>query len=179
MSDQTTRHDRPEQDGGAPRLHIDSDWKAQAQAEKERLARIEAEREKERGARGGGGPDELPPADFKSLVGVLASQALMGLGAYADPQGRVVVDLLGSRFSIDLLGVLEEKTKGNLSDEEAKELGAILGELRSRFVQIATIVAQQSRAGAVGADPSVVGRIDAGRAAPPPGGGRTPIIEVP
>lgn len=179
MSDQTKRHDRPGHDEGASRLHIDSDWKAQAQAEKERLARIEAEREKEREARGGGGPDELPPADFKSLVGVLASQALMGLGAYADPQGRVVVDLLGSRFSIDLLGVLEEKTKGNLSDEEAKELGAILGELRSRFVQIATIVAQQSRAGAGAADPSVVGRIDAGRAAPPTGGGRTPIIEVP
>jgi hypothetical protein len=188
MSDQPTRDDRPRQDerqdgdkaAAGPRLHIDSDWKAQAQAEKERLARIEAEREKEREARGGGS-DDLPPADFKSLVGVLASQALMGLGSYADQQGRVVVDLLGSRFSIDLLGVLEEKTKGNLSDEEAKELAAVLGELRSRFVQIATIVAQQSRAGtgAGAADPSVVGRIDAGRATFPTGGGRTPIIEVP
>ena len=68
-------------------------------------------------------PSKLPQADFKSLMGVLASQAIMGLGAMNDPKtGRVVIDLDGARFSIDLLGVLEEKTKGNLSDEQSKEI---------------------------------------------------------
>ena len=102
-----------------PKLHVDSDWKAQAQAEKERLDReAEATAEKREKTR----PGELPEADFKSLVGLLASQAIMYLGAYGDPKtGRVMVDLNGAQFSIDLLDVLEEKTKGNVSDDEANE----------------------------------------------------------
>jgi hypothetical protein len=81
---------------------------------------------------------------MRALVGSLASQALMGLGAYADPQtGRAMIDLMGSRFAIDLLGVLEEKTKGNLTPEEASELKEVLSELRQRFVQIATMIQQQ------------------------------------
>ena len=130
----------------APKLHIDSDWKAEAQAEKERLAAKAASKAEDKAATGG--PGELPPADFKGLMGILVSQAIMGLGAYTDPEsGGVVVDLPGSRFAIDLLAVLEEKTKGNLTDDEAKELSAVLGELRSRFVQIAQLIAQQQGAG--------------------------------
>ena len=92
----------------------------------------------------GGAPGELPEANFKSLMGLLASQAIMGLGAYPDPEtGAAVIDLVGSKFAIDLLGVLEEKTSGNISDDESKELAEILGQLRSRFVQIADAVAQQ------------------------------------
>ncbi len=129
----------------APKLHIDSDWKAEAQAEKERLAAQAASKAEEKAA---GGPGELPPADFKGLMGILVSQAIMGLGAYTDPEsGGVVVDLPGSRFAIDLLAVLEDKTKGNLTDDEAKELSAVIGELRSRFVQIAQLIAQQQGMG--------------------------------
>ena len=130
----------------APKLQIDSDWKAEAQAEKERLAAKEAEARE--GAEGAGAPGELPEANFKSLMGLLASQAIMGLGAYTDPQsGGVVVDLPGAKFAIDLLGVLEEKTKGNLSEEEGEEISKVLTELRSRFVQVAQLVAQQGEAG--------------------------------
>jgi hypothetical protein len=129
----------------APKLHIDSDWKAEAQAEKERLAAQAASKAEEKGAAAQG---ELPPADFKGLMGILVSQAIMGLGAYTDPDsGGVVVDLPGSRFAIDLLAVLEEKTAGNLTDDESKELAAVLAELRSRFVQIAQLVAQQQAGG--------------------------------
>lgn len=174
--------------GQGPKLHIDSDWKAQAQAEKERLAKLEAEKAKTRGD--APESEELPPADFKSLVGVIASQALMGLGAYADQQGRVVVDLVGSRFSIDLLGVLEEKTKGNLTPDEAKDLQSVLGELRGRFVQIAGMVAQQMKAqggiptASMGGSPDsfgggIAGRIDPRGDGPSRGGGGKPILEVP
>ncbi|MFM1881796.1 MAG: hypothetical protein RJA05_205 [Planctomycetota bacterium] len=122
----------------APKLHIDADWKEQAQAEKEKLSQKIDDSPRQPG------PDELPPADMRALVGSLASQALMGLGAYADPQtGRAMIDLMGSRFAIDLLGVLEEKTKGNLTPEEASELKEVLSELRQRFVQIATMIQQQ------------------------------------
>ena len=127
----------------APKLHVDADWKAEAQAEKERLAAKEAE---STGSGKGkeGAPGELPEANFKSLMGLLASQAIMGLGAYPDPEtGSVVVDLVGSKFAIDLLGVLEEKTSGNVTDEESKELAEVLGQLRTRFVQIADAVTQQ------------------------------------
>jgi hypothetical protein len=159
-----------------PKLQVDSDWKAQAQAEKERLAKLEAEREKERGAKGEAAPEGFPPADFKSLVGVLASQAISGLGMYADEKGRAIVDLEGSRFAIDLLGVLEERTKGNLSEEEAKDLAAVLGELRARFVQLATMVAQQIKAQGAGGPSAAPG---IGLGGPGPGPGRPSIIQTP
>ena len=66
------------QDDTAPKLQIDSGWKAEAEAEKKRLA----EQEKAKEASGDRTqPGQLPKADFKSLMGVLASQAIMGLGA--------------------------------------------------------------------------------------------------
>lgn len=140
-----------------PKIHVDTDWKAQAQAEKERLAAQEQQKAAERGE---AGREKLPPADFRTLVGTLASQAIMGLGAMGDPKsGRVMIDLDGSKFAIDLLGVLEEKTEGNLSDEESKELSQVLVELRNRYVQITQMVAQQAKApgdegGQSGAPPS-------------------------
>ena len=143
-----------------PKLQIDSDWKAQAQKEKERLAKQEQDKAKstppnraedaagkERAGDGPAGPGGLPKADFRTLVGMLAQQAIMGLGVMADQQtGRVVVDLEGARFSIDLIDVLEQKTKNNLSKEEEDELKQILAELRSRYVQISNLVARQMAA---------------------------------
>lgn len=142
-------------DASAPKLHIDSDWKAEAQREKERLTQKERDAKAAEQAKGGKagapggepGAHELPEASFRSLVGMLASQAIMGLGAMADPQSnRVIIDLEGARFSIDLLEVLEQKTKNNLTKEEADELKHILAELRSRFVQISQLVAKQMMA---------------------------------
>jgi hypothetical protein len=144
----------------APKIQIDSDWKAEAQKEKERLARKEHDKPKPAPRAGAdadaagetGEREPLPPADFHTLVGMLAQQAIMGLGVMADRKtGGVIVDLEGSRFSIDLLDVLQQKTKGNLSPEEDQELTQILGDLRARFVQIATLVSQQmSKQGAGG-----------------------------
>ena len=134
----------------APKLHIDADWKAEAQAEKERLSAKEEERTKA-GNDGPGAQGELPEANFKSLMGLLASQAIMGLGAYPDPEtGGAVIDLVGSKFAIDLLAVIEEKTTGNLDEAESTELTQILAELRSRFVQVADAVAQQQANTAAG-----------------------------
>ncbi|MGI9013516.1 MAG: DUF1844 domain-containing protein [Phycisphaerales bacterium] len=129
-------------DEDAPKLHIDSDWKASAQAEKAKLS----EQEKAKAAtRSAGNADQPPEASFTTLVDVLASQAVMGLGAVADPEtGGVVIDPIGSKFAIDLMGVIEEKTKGNLSDEEQAHLKQLLAELRSRFIQIMELVKQQA-----------------------------------
>ncbi len=127
-----------------PKIQVDSDWKAEAQAEKEKLsAAAEAAVEENSQKR-----QALPAADFKGLMGLLASQAIMGLGAVQDREGRgVMVDLEGARFAIDLLVVLQEKTKGNLEEEEQKELDTIIPELQSRFVQISELIAQQAASG--------------------------------
>jgi hypothetical protein len=144
----------PNQPGDqTPKLHIDSDWKSQAQAEKEKLAQQEAEA-KARAEQGG--EDEMPPPDFRGLMGMLASQALMYMGGIADPQsGRPIFDPVYAVHMIELLGVLEEKTQGNLSEEESKELTGVLHELRSRYVQIMQMVAaqQQKQGGGTGPAP--------------------------
>ena len=143
-----------------PKIQIDTDWKAEAQAEKERLAKKESEADPGERPR----PGELPKADFRTLVGAVASQAFISLGALGDPKsGRVVVDLPGAKFAIDLLGVLAEKTKGNITEEEAKELTQVLAELRARFVQFTNLVAQQSVAGTETGGPA------ADEPPPPPG----------
>lgn len=136
----------PDQGGEAPKIQIDSDWKAQAQAEKERLreqeeiSRASAGSTTASGAEGesGAGNGEFPPASWDTLMGSLVSQAMMYLGAFGDPQtGKPIIDLDAARHYIDLMGVLEEKTKGNLNDDEAKNLSTVIYELRMRYVQIA------------------------------------------
>ena len=134
--------DENQKEETTPNIEVDSDWKAEAQAEKERLA-VAEQKVEERSQE-----QKIPEADFRGLLGALASQALMGLGMHQDPSGKgVMVDLEGSKFVIDLIGVVEEKTKGNLSEEEAAELKQLHSELQSRFVQIAQLVAAQAQGG--------------------------------
>ena len=53
----------------------------------------------------------------------------------------VFVDLEGAKFYIDLLAVIEEKTAGNITAEEAQEVKLLLHELRGRFVEVTGLVA--------------------------------------
>jgi hypothetical protein len=134
-----------------PRIQIDSDWKAEAQKEKERLTKVEAEKAQSKAGRSGPGGEgaegALPPADFQTIISMLAQQAIMGLGVLADRKsGGVIVDLEAARFAIDLLDVLEQKTRGNLSKEEAEDLKQVLANLRTRFVQVAAMVSKQMSA---------------------------------
>lgn len=78
---------------------------------------------------------KLPPASFGTLVEMLASQVLVFLGLYPDPsQKKPVVRLNFARHYIDTLAMLEEKTRGNLADEEAKFLEHVLHDLRMGYV---------------------------------------------
>ncbi len=83
----------------------------------------------------GPGAPPMPPASFEFLVISLRWQAEMQLGMYGPAEGDRRQDLDGARHSIDLLGVLQEKTKGNLTWEEQRLLENSLTELRFRFVQ--------------------------------------------
>ena len=113
-----------------PKLHIDDDWKAQAQAEKEKLSK-----EEEPAPAPARGP--IPPPSFTLLVISLASQARICLGDIDDPATKKKqLDLEVAKHHIDLLEMLDLKTKGNLDDQEKKLLDSVLYELRVRYVQL-------------------------------------------
>jgi len=82
-------------------------------------------------------PRFLPPASFEFLALSLRAQAefQLGLMHFGPPEEKPKVDLVLARHSIDLLGVLQEKTKGNLTLEEQRLLENSLTELRFRYVQ--------------------------------------------
>jgi hypothetical protein len=82
----------------------------------------------------------LPPPNFEFLVMSLATQAQMNLGMFhfGEEKDAPEPDLEMAKHSIDLLGVIQEKTKGNLGLEEERLLNNSLTELRFRFVQAQT-----------------------------------------
>jgi Domain of unknown function (DUF1844) len=99
-------------------------------AEAERAADKAAERN--RGGRG------MPPVDFTTFVLSLGSSAVLHLGEAEHPQtGKVEKDLPMAKHTIDLLSMLQEKTKGNLTAQEAKLLESLLYDLRLRYVEAA------------------------------------------
>jgi len=88
-------------------------------------------------AQSSGARQSLPPqAAFVTLVESLAAQALAQMGDPAEPAGgKREKDLQSARFVIDILDVLEEKTRGNLTENERAFLQAVLYDLRIRFVK--------------------------------------------
>ena len=78
----------------------------------------------------------LPEINFPTFIFSLNSSALLNLGAIEDPgTGQKTKNLPLARQTIDILGMLEEKTKGNLTDDEAAMLKNILYELRMLYVK--------------------------------------------
>ncbi|MBA7687436.1 hypothetical protein ES703_95899 [subsurface metagenome] len=119
------------------KIIIDEDWKNQAQKEKEILAaqeKVEKEKETEQKAR----REPLPQGNFAALVSMLVTQALFALGAVRfEGQKEKEPDLELAKYNIDMLETLQEKTKGNLSEEEKKVLETTLNEVRMAYVKIA------------------------------------------
>ncbi len=117
----------------------DSDWKAQARAEKARLAQQAGAEEQGEGA----GGRQMPPADFKTMISTMVTQAMLAMGAVPDPQtGQRYLILDLAKHHIDMLGVLEEKTQGNLTEEEEQMLTQTLHELRLHYVEISKAAAE-------------------------------------
>ena len=79
----------------------------------------------------------LPPPSFEFLISSMRWQAELQLGLYQPPEGEPHRDLEGARHTIDLMSVLQEKTRGNLTLEEQRLLENSLTELRFRYVQAA------------------------------------------
>jgi len=160
-----------------PKIFVDSDWKKQAQAEKDRLAKAAAQSKPDagQGADSGAEPGEDPnrPVDFIDIIRLLASQALMYLGAYPDPEsGKAILAPEAAKAHIDMLSVLQDKTKGNLTDEEAKALNGIVNDLRLQFVEISKAVAKAIEEGKISPSGSgtFVGGAGSGLGGTPPSG---------
>ncbi|MBU0547586.1 MAG: DUF1844 domain-containing protein [Candidatus Omnitrophica bacterium] len=103
------------------RKKVDDDWKQKVENEKQTP--------KEEGK------FTPPEPDFKFFVTTLALQASIALGHMANPETKKTQkDPVQAKFIIDTLGILQEKTKGNLTPEETNLLENLLYELRVAYL---------------------------------------------
>jgi hypothetical protein len=121
------------------KIIIDEDWKNQVAAEKEaaqRPSQGEPEASQQAGGEGAGGYPPIP-ASFELLVTTFVSEAMVALGQMPHPaNNQLGFDPMHSRFAIDMLEVIAEKTKGNLEPDEERGLHEMLHQLRMAFVAI-------------------------------------------
>jgi len=109
------------------KIIVDDDWKAEAKKEKERLAQETTQQE------------AIPDPTFAELINMIAMQAIVGFGGMAGPGGeRIPPNLDIAKHYVDMLQVLEDKTKGNLTDDEKKLLDQVAYEIRMRYIQAAS-----------------------------------------
>lgn len=120
------------------KIIIDEDWKQQAKKEKEVMAAKE-EAEKQQ-VEGDNRRSPLPEGDFAALVSMLFTQTLFSLGfIQVKGQEKRAPDLALAKYNIDMLEMLEAKTKGNLNDEEQQAVTTALNELRMAYVKVAGV----------------------------------------
>jgi hypothetical protein len=85
-----------------------------------------------------------PAVTFDHLVNQLYVSAMIQMGAGTQEGQRPRVDILGARQTIDLMGVLAEKTKGNLTEAEDRTMQAVLYEVRMAFLELTNMISLQS-----------------------------------
>lgn len=116
------------------KIIIDEDWKSRVQREKEEAAKAAAEQPAPQ-EQAAAPPEGPPPASFDGLLSTLAMQAMVYLGVLAQRDAEeVVVDLASAKYMIDMIIMLRDKTKGNLTPEEQGHLSETLADLQQAFV---------------------------------------------
>jgi hypothetical protein len=110
---------------------------AEAAPRKESEPRAEASAPLEREPQRAGRDPLDDPASFLSLIMSLASNAAASLGMMPHPvTGETGVDLKTAKHWIDVLGMLEQKTQGNLDPQEAQVIDSLLADLRMQYVSL-------------------------------------------
>ena len=84
-----------------------------------------------------------PAVTFDHLVNQLYVSAMIQMGAGQEGQ-RARIDILGAKQTIDLMAILAEKTKGNLTEAEERTLQAVLYEMRMAFLELTNMISMQS-----------------------------------
>jgi hypothetical protein len=85
-----------------------------------------------------------PPVSFEHLVQQFYVSAMIQMGAGTQEGQRPRVDILGARTTIDLLGVLAEKTRGNLTEAESNTLQTVLFDVRMAFLELTSMISLQA-----------------------------------
>ncbi len=91
------------------------------------------------------GMEATGPVTFEHVIQSIYLSAMIAMGAGTEPGQKPRVDILGARQSVDMLGVLQEKTKGNLNEREQRMLQNALFELRMMFLEITNAIAQAAQ----------------------------------
>ena len=134
------------------KLHVDEDWKTQVDREKEQLRQqnessptssptsptstANSANASKKSVDASANNQDLPPASLIILISSLATQAMASMGQLPNQDGNAPpVDLQFARHFIDLIGVIEDKTRNNLTPEEASFLNNTLLHLRMLFVE--------------------------------------------
>jgi len=126
----------PDEHQEKPKIIVDDDWKQRVQAEKE-AAKSQADQAASEGTADASNDGvQLPPASFATLVHSLTAQALAAMGQLPDQEGKRIVHLDLAKHMIDTLAVVEDKSQGNLSQDEASMLAQVLYELRMMYVSV-------------------------------------------
>jgi hypothetical protein len=92
------------------------------------------------------GMDHPPAMNFEQLVQSVYMTAIVQLGGAAHEGQQPQVDIMGARQSVDMLAVLADKTKGNLSAEETRLLDSALFELRMAFLEVTQALTRSAAA---------------------------------
>jgi hypothetical protein len=119
----------PNFDNVNPGMNVDNDFKEQARKEKDQLAG-----KMENAASADDETPEIPKPSFELIIQQMAVPALMAMGIIESPDGQRNRDLDVAKLYIDTLGILEQKTKGNLTADEKQMLDMALYEVRMQFV---------------------------------------------
>ena len=86
-----------------------------------------------------------PAVTVEHVIQSIYLSAIVALGAAAEPGQKPRIDILGARQSIDMLAVLQEKTRGNLNEKEQRLLQNALFEVRMMFLEVTNAIAQQAQ----------------------------------
>jgi hypothetical protein len=85
-----------------------------------------------------------PPVTFDQLVQQFYLTAMLQMGAGTQEGQRPQVDIVGARSTIDLMGILAEKTRGNLTDAEDRALESMLFDARMAFLELTNMISMPS-----------------------------------
>lgn len=127
------KKEQPEPTATAPESEGDDNAPSAQDAQRVAAARG-AERAYDQENRGK--TSSLPSASFLGLINMLGVEAAMHLGLMEGPGGSGHTDLEAARHMIDMLGMIQQKTRGNLNAQEDMQLENLLADLRMHFVAL-------------------------------------------
>jgi len=108
---------------------------------------LESEVSDENGSDDGEIPGAQDPASFVNFLSTLATNAAAALGAVPHPAtGQRSLDLETAKYWLDILGMLKDKTAGNLHPQESRLLEGLLADLRLQYVQLVRATEEKLKA---------------------------------